>query len=484
MTTASTEPTAIHHTPLLEQPADPRRWLALLVILTGTFVVVLDFFIVNVAIPSMGRSLQASSGAIEWVIAAYGLAYAAGLITAGRLGDLYGRRRMFAVGLALFTLASLGCGAAPNSELLIVARVIQGIAAAIISPQALSLLGILYAGTDRVRAFTAYGLTLGLASVCGQLIGGVLIRADIAGLDWRACFLINVPIGIAALAVMSRLLPESRTGDGGTLDLRGAALLTLALTALLVPLIDGREQGWPVWSWLCLAGSLVLLLVFIWYERWAGMQSRGQLIDPALFRERAFTVGLLTTLTHFAGQTAFFLILALYLQEGRGLAPLTSGLIFTVVAAGFFVTSMCAPALTRRLDRQSLALGALGLACGQALLGVLVAHIGLSGNILLLLPALVFDGAGIGLVIAPLTSTVLAGIAPGHAGAAAGILTAMQQLGAAVGVAAIGIIFYGDLGPSAAPAAYPHAFAASLIYLAVLALAAAMLIQLLPHARK
>ena len=463
--------------------AGVRHWLALPIILAGTFMVTLDFFIVNVAIPLIQRELHTSVASIQFVVAGYGLAYAAGLITAGRLGDRYGRRQVFALGLALFTLASVGCGLAPTATALVVARVAQGIAAALLSPQVLAMLGLLYTGADRARAFTMYGLTLGLAAIGGQLIGGLLIQADVAGLGWRACFLINVPIGAAALLLTPGLLPAARAEGRGRLDLAGAALVTLGMVALVLPLIEGRELGWPLWTWLCLAATAPLLLAFGGYQRRLAARGRAPLIDPALFGDRAFTVGLLTVLVFYAGVASFFLALALYLQQGLGLHALTSGVVFTAAGIGFVTTSMLGRWLTRRLGRQALAAGALGMAVGLVLLRVTVARVGVLGPSALLAPALLVDGAGMGLVMAPLIAAVLAGLAPRHAGAAAGVLTAAQQAGNAVGVALIGLIFYGVLGHPGRPDAYPQAFGASLLYLIVLALAVAALTQLLPRDR-
>jgi EmrB/QacA subfamily drug resistance transporter len=464
--------------------ADWRRWVALPVILSGTFMVTLDFFIVNVAIPSLQAALHAGSAAIQLVVAGYGLALAVGLITAGRLGDLYGRRRVFMLGLAFFTLASAACGLAPTPTLLVVARVVQGLAAALLSPQILAMLGIVYTGEDRARAFTVYGLALGLAAVSGQLIGGLLIAANIESLGWRTCFLINVPVGIAALFLTPRLIPESRAEGRSQLDLVGVALVTLGLAAIVLPLIYGRDQGWPLWTWLSLIVALPLLLAFGGFQRWLSARGRAPLIAPALFGERAFVVGLLTVLAFYAGMASFFLVLALYLQQGRGLSALDAGLTFSALGFGYLATSLYAQRLARRLGRQSLTIGALGMALGLVLLRVTVGQIGMTGPVALLTPALLLDGAGMGMVLAPLTAAVLAGIAPKYAAAAAGVLATMLQVGNALGVAIIGIIFYGAQGQTRSRNAYPFAFDASLIYLIVLAVAVAALLQILPRNRQ
>ncbi|MGI8552543.1 MAG: MFS transporter, partial [Dehalococcoidia bacterium] len=336
-------------------PAAARRWAALPVILAGTFMTILDFFIVNVAIPAMQRDLHAGSGAIEFVVAGYGLAYAAGLITGGRLGDLYGRRRMFALGLALFTLTSAGCGLAPNASVLVIARIGQGLAAALLAPQVLSMLGIVYTGEDRARAFTFYGLVLGLAAVGGQLLGGLLIQADFAGLSWRTCFLINVPIGAVALVLTPRLVPESRAEGCSRLDLIGTALVTLGMVAIVLPLVEGRRQGWPLWAWLGLASALPLLLAFGLYQRRLSARGQTPLVDLTLFGERAFAVGIVAILVFYAGIASFFFVFTLYMQQGRGLDALNSGAIFTPIGLGFCATSMSTRWIANWFGRQSMA---------------------------------------------------------------------------------------------------------------------------------
>ncbi|MFB6710695.1 MULTISPECIES: MFS transporter [unclassified Streptomyces] len=452
--------------------------LALPVILAGTFMVVLDFFIVNVAIPAVQSELGASTAQVQLIVAGYGLAYACGLITAGRLGDIFGRRRLYVIGLLLFTAASLVCGIAPDAPVLVLARVAQGIGAAVLSPQVLTILGVTYTGASRARAFTAYGLVLASASVGGQLIGGALIQADVAGLGWRSCFLINVPIGAAALLLTPKLISESRAEGASRLDIPGMVLVTLGLVAVVLPLVEGREAGWPAWTWVCLILAVPFLGAFLLHQRRLSASGGSPLLDPGLFRQRAFTVGLLAVIVFYSGMASFFLVLALYLQQGRGLSALDSGLTFTVMGVGFFVTSVSGRRLGAWLGRQALALGGVLIAVGQLLLFLTVSRIGVEGNIWLLAPALLLDGAGMGMVMAPLNSTVLAGIPPRLAGAASGVLTTMMQVGNALGVALIGIIYYGSV--DAAPASAADGLDAGLVYLAALALVLVVAIQLLP----
>jgi EmrB/QacA subfamily drug resistance transporter len=455
--------------------AGASRWAPLPIVLAGIFMVVLDFFIVNVTLPSIQSRLHASSGAIEWVVAGYGLTSAVFLITAGRLGDRFGRRRVFCAGLALFTLSSAACGLAPTPEVLVLARLAQGCAGALLTPNVLSLIGVLYDGVDRARALSAYGMTLGLAAVSGQLIGGILVQANIAGLGWRSCFLINVPIGAAALAFATRTIPESRVANPGRPDLAGTALVTAGLTAIVLPLVEGRQHGWPLWTWLSLAAAPVILGAFAVQQRRLARRGGSPLLMPGLFRAPGFTSGLLAQLVFWCGQASFFLVLALYLQLGRGMTPLQAGLVFTILAAAYLAASLRAPALTQAYGRRVLAIGALTLACGHAALLASVVIVGTGGTVAALIPGLVLVGAGMGLGITPLATIIMAGMRPEQAGATSGVLATMQNVGNAVGVAVIGVVFFG-----AASSGLADAFKLSLGLLAATLLAVVALTRLLP----
>jgi EmrB/QacA subfamily drug resistance transporter len=463
--------------------------LTMAVLMAGTFVFVLDFFIVNVAIPSTQAELGATDGQIQLVVAAYAIAIASLLILGGRLGDLFGRRRIFMIGLGLFTASSALCGAAPRIDLLLGGRVLQGIGAALFAPQVLSIIGVTFAGEERRRAVTTYGLVLGLAAAGGQLIGGVLIALDLLGLDWRACYLVNVPIGIAALALAPAALAES-TATGAQrsttpvpraaaerLDLLGAALAGAALVAVVLPLVEGRREGWPLWTFVCLAAAVPLALAFALRQRRLAASGGSPLVHPELFRERAFTVGVLTSVVFYAGMASFFLVLAVYLQEGCGLSALDSGLVFTALAAGYLVASAGAEALAPRFGRQVLAAGGVVRTTALTGLALTVAAIGTGGSPLLLVPALAIDGIGMGLLTAPLVGTVVGAMDPRHAGAASGVLSTAQQIGNTVGVAAVGALFYGAIGPHGD---YAGAFELALVAVAAVCLAVAALVQLLP----
>ncbi|OJU80879.1 MAG: MFS transporter [Solirubrobacterales bacterium 70-9] len=445
--------------------------------MAGTFVFVLDFFIVNVAIPSTQAELGATDSQIQLVVATYAIAIASLLILGGRLGDLFGRRRLFTLGIALFTASSALCGAAPGITTLLVGRVLQGIGAALFAPQVLSIIGVTFAGDERRRAVTTYGLVMGLAAAGGQLVGGALIALDLFGLDWRACYLVNVPIGLAALVIAPRALAESWAAVGERLDLLGAALAGATLVAIVLPLVEGRNEGWPPWTFASFAGAVPLALAFALRQRRLAAAGDAPLVHPELFRERAFTVGVLTSVVFYAGMASFFLVLAIYLQEGCGLSALDSGLVFTALAAGYLVASAGAEVLAPRFGRQVLAAGGVVRATALTGLALTVAAIGTGGSPLLLVPTLAVDGIGMGLLTAPLVATVVGGMDPLHAGAASGVLSTAQQVGNTIGVAAIGALFYGAIGPRGD---YAGAFELALVAVAAVCLAVAALVQLLP----
>jgi EmrB/QacA subfamily drug resistance transporter len=445
-------------------------WAALPVLLAGAFMVVLDFFIVNVALPSIATELGAGESSLEWVVAGYGLTFAAFLITAGRLGDGLGRRRVYAIGLGLFTVASLACGLAPSPTTLVIARIAQGVAGAIVMPQVLAIIGVTYRGSDYVRAVSIYGVVLGLAAVSGQLIGGALVET----VGWRSCFLINVPVGLAALA-LTRVVPETRDERGAKLDVAGASILAAGLAAILLPLIEGRQLGWPLWTWISLAVSPVLLGVFLTRQHRLIREGQTPLLDLSLFRERAFSAGLATQLFLACAQASFFVYLALYLQLGRGLGPLESGLVFTIIAVAYVAVSGPAPQLAQRYGRSVVAIGGTSLALGLALLALAVAELGTGGSLLAFAPGLALAGTGIGLCFTPLTSTVLANVATARAGSASGALSTTQQIGFALGVAVTGVIYF-----DAADDGVGHAFELSLIQLAVVAAGIVVASRMLP----
>jgi MFS family permease len=366
---------------------------------------------------------------------------------------------------------------------LIVARLLQGVAAALISPNVLAIIGVAYQGPERVRALTVYGMVIGFAAAGAQLIGGALVQADIAGAGWRTVFLINLPVGLAAMLLAPAVLPDARASrEGAQIDLVGTVLVTTGLTALLLPLVEGRQQGFPEWTWLSLGAAPILLAGFVVHQLRLSRAGGRPLLEPRLFRARSFSAGLVTQLAFWSGMASFFVVLALYLQEGRGLNALQAGLVFTILASAYLVTSLRAPRLTLRYGRRLILVGALTLAAGYALLllGVRLAD-GVDGLVwvALLVPGLALAGAGMGLCITPLVATVLSSVQPEHAGAASGILSTVQQLGNALGVAVTGLIFFGAL--TSAQGGYSSAFELALGEFVILLIGVAALSRLLPR---
>lgn len=454
---------------------EPFRRGPLAVLLTGTFLIVLDFFVVNVALPSVQRDLDADNTALEWLVAGYGLTFGGLLLLSSRLADRWGRRRMFSLGVGLFVLSSAACGFAPDVDTLLAARLVQGAAAAAIGATVLALIGDVYAGSQRVRALGAYATVMGVAAASGQLVGGLLIHLDLAGSGWRAIFLVNVPLGLAALAAAPRLLPDPKV-DAPLPDATETVMVVGSLTALVLPLIEGQRLDWPLWTWLCLAGAVVLGGLAA--GRGRTLRSRGipPLVDLAPLRARPVAAGMLGLAVLFTGMAAYFLVLALYLQDGRGLGALASGAVFTAVAVPYMVGSGSAAALLGRYGaRTAIAGAALVFGAGHGLLLLAVAEVGVGGSVLWLLPGLVVGGVGMGVALSSLVGVVMGSVEPRHAGTVSGTSSTVQQLGNAVGVALVGIVFFGRLDQGMG-----DAFEASLVYLVATTVAVAVAAAFLP----
>ncbi|MBV9856485.1 MAG: MFS transporter [Streptosporangiaceae bacterium] len=430
-----------------ERPA-ANRWLVLAVILTAVFMQLLDTTITMVGVPSIQNSLHSSFGEIQLVVAGYMLAFACVLVTGGRLGDSYGRKRMFLWGMLGFTAASAACGAAPDALTLICSRVAQGMFSGLMFPQVLGIIQVVFSKAQRPKAIGLYGATIGLATILGPVTGGGLIELNIAGAGWRSIFFVNVPIGLAALALGVAIIPESKAA-ASRIDLPGAALLGSGLFLLVLPLVIGRDEGWPAWSFACMAVSPFVLAAFAAYERGRTRRESDPLIDVRLFRQRPFTLGLVATLVFFTGIPSFFMILLLTLQEGLGYSPVKAGAVTLGFAAALAIGSARSAAVTRRLGGRVLLLGCGLMITGQlAVIGVMYwAGTALHGWQLLL--PMFIAGAGGGFFIAPVTGVVLAGISARHAGSASGALATAQQVGAALGIAVAGVIFFGFLGLNA-----------------------------------
>jgi EmrB/QacA subfamily drug resistance transporter len=441
----------------------------LLVILAGAFMVVLDFFIVIVALPSIAADIAATPGQLQLIVAGYGIANAAGLIAGGKLGDLFGRRQMFLAGMALFGITSVACGLATSGLMLVLMRFAQGASGALLHPQVLALLGLNFPGAKRARAFAAYAMAMGLAGVMGQLLGGALIEWNFAGSGWRACFFINAPIALAAIALGLHLLErDSPARSARRIDVWGMVLTAASLSCLIVPLTYGREALPASWNLGLLVAAAALFAIFAISQRRRSMAKLSVMIPPELLSMRLFRLGVGTVLVFYAGIASFYFVLGLHLQTALGSSPLHSGLVFALLGAAFFAASMGGSALGRRLKRPLVELGALVLILGH-LAQAAVAFKGL-GIAAMLLP-LAIEGAGIGLIMAPLVSLALSRTPPQHAGVAAGVLSTMQSTGNALGVTMVGLAYLAGLWLPAGVEPAHARLAGALGLLALLALA-------------
>lgn len=410
-------------------------------LLIGPFLSQLDFFITNVALPTIDRDLTAPAAALELIVAGYGTAYAVLLVLGGRLGDRYGRRRMLLCGLAGFTLMSLLCGLAPNVAFLIIARVLQGAAAALITPQVLATFQAALHGEIRARAIARYAAAGGLASAVGQLVGGLLIQADIAGTGWRPIFLVNVPIGITALIMVRRTVPGTRAPRALGVDGPGTTLLALVLVFLLVPLTEGSTLGWPAWTWAMLAAAPIAAFAFVFVERRTEARGRVPLLPPSLLRIPSVHRGLLAAVPFFMGFGAFMFVFALTVQDGLHADPLRAGLAITPMAVAYFVTSLFTPRLIARFGRRLLTTGMILQTAGLAALILAVAPAWPSVSLLSLAPGLILAGAGQAVAFGTVFRTVLAQVPAESAGVGSGVLVTVQQASLALGVAALGSLF-------------------------------------------
>ncbi len=450
--------------------ADTRRWLALAVLLTGTLLPPLDFFIVNVALPAMQGSLQASASITQLVVSVYAGAYAVTLILGGRLGDLYGRKRVFIAGMTGFGAASALCGLAPSAEVLIVGRFLQGVTAAVMAPQSLASIHAIFPAGEKARALSLYGLTIGLAAVAGQALGGVLVSSDVLGLGWRAVFLINLPIILLAVPAAVLWVRESRLEQAARLDVAGALLLAAGLLSLVVPLIEGRERGWPWWCVATLGLSAPLLLTFWRYEQRLERAHGMPLILPSLLTPSGLRRSLVATF-FFYSIAPFFLVFAIYGQSGLGHGAMAAGLAVLPVGLGFLLGPLCTASVARRLGSNTAAFG-----MSLEVLGLLLAA-GLAWwdtPPWLPLPLLLI-GVGQGLALPAVVRLNVDQVDARWAGLASGLVNATLQMSAALSTAVIGGLFF-TLAPLGADAAQVKAgFAsAALAMAACLGLAAAL----------
>jgi EmrB/QacA subfamily drug resistance transporter len=445
-----------------------RRWIAMAVLLIAGFMNLIDVTIVNVALPSLQAGLGATSSEIEWVVAAYIMAFAIGLLPFGRLGDMLGRRRIFLLGVGAFTIASTLCGLAPSIETLIAARVLQGIGGAMMTPQTLAIAQVIFPPKERAAAFALFGVTAGLAAVSGPLIGGLLINADIMGLTWRPIFLVNIPVGLFAILAGLKFIPSMAGSRDVGIDVGGIALAALTLLLVVFPLIEGREVGWPFWIFGLMAASIPAAWLFVrWQYRQASVGAP-QLLPVTLMTNVNFMAGVLMASLFFSAVPGFFMVFAVFLQTGFGLTPLQSGLTTVPFSAGVFLASMVSGKLGPRWQRQRIFVGSMMLFCAMLWLQFLVGGLDDTVRSIMLLPPLLTAGLGLGTAVSPLFQLALANVPNRDAGSASGGVQSFQQVGGAMGVAIMGHLFFSrlmqDSGADLANSAYIASLGRALFY--------------------
>jgi EmrB/QacA subfamily drug resistance transporter len=417
---------------------DPVRWLVLAVVLAANIMDLMDATIVNVAGPSIRHAIGGGASTLLWLSAGYTLAFAVFLITGARLGDMFGRRRLFLVGSAGFTVTSAACAAAPSSSVLIAFRVLQGSSGALMIPQGFGMLKEVFDEDEMPKVFGLFGPMMGLSVLAAPILAGALIEANLWSIGWRLVFLINVPVGIAAFAGALRVLPRTIAHPSVRLDTGGMVLLGVALAAIMYPLIQGRADGWPAWTFVALAAGALLVGAFVLWER---RRSGDPLIEPGLLANQTYTSGILVALAFFGAFGGLLLCVSLFAQLGEHFSPIHAGLTLTAMVIGMIIGMGASFALVGRLGRHLLHLGVAIVAAGTVVLAVTVTD-ARAASTLDLAPGLFLIGLGAGMSMGQLFDFILAGVGMDEVGSASGVLEAVQQLSSALGVAALGTIFF------------------------------------------
>ncbi|WP_242886504.1 MFS transporter [Actinomadura litoris] len=424
----------------------PRRWLGLSAILAATLLNLLDSTVVNVAAPAIRADLGGSLAALQWMAAGYTLALAVALLTGGRLGDMFGRRPVLLAGATGFLVASAACAFAWSPATLIGFRVVQGLFAAVMIPQCFGLIRDLFGARDMGKAFALFGPVIGLATILGPVVAGVLVDADLFGTGWRAIFLMNLPVGAYALVVGARVLPApAGTDRSGGMDVAGMLLGGAGMSMLVYPLVQGRELGWPAWSLVLLAGSVPVLALFAVHQRRRGAAGRAPLLRLSVFANRSYSSGVLFVVVFFGLIAGFSLAAGMFLQLGLGYTPLHASLAMASWAVGAFVGSAFGSMAMNSLGRHVLHIGLTLMAAGLAALYAVFEAAGTGLGAWHLAAPLLLFGAGMGMIFVPLFDIIVAGIADHEVGSASAALESVQQLGASLGIAVLGTVFFGTM---------------------------------------
>ncbi|MCX8131707.1 MAG: MFS transporter [Clostridia bacterium] len=426
-----------------------RRWISLAIVLVAVFMDLLDSTIVGLAIPVIQRDIGTSLTLMQWVIAAYSISLSILLIVGGRLGDIFGRKRIFILGVAGFILASAICGCAQNAVILIGARAMQGGMAALMIPQVLSIIHILFPPKERGIALGIYGGVVGLATISGPLIGAFLIHGNLFSLGWRTIFLINIPIGIVTLICTIIFIEESKSSKAMRLDIIGMVIVTAGLLLFVYPLIQGGEEGWPIWSFLMIIISIPIFAVFALYEKHIARQTGSPLVVVGLFKQKSFVAGLLVNLCIFSAISAFFFTFGVYWQIGMGFSTVNAGLTSLAWSISVIIISGTSVRLVTKFGRKLIRTGVVLLIAAMAGMIITVLKKGISIGSWNMIPLMVIGGLGIGLIAPVLTNIILGSVRNDDVGSASGIINTVTQMGNGIGVALVGVVFFGVLANQA-----------------------------------
>ena len=465
--------------------ADGHGWRAVSIVLVGAFMALLDTTIVNVALPSIRTGLHASSASLEWIVSGYALAYGLSLVPGGRAGDRFGHKRLFLIGLTIFTLASVACGISQTEGEIVAARIVQGLGAGLFFPSISATIQHAFTGPARSKAFGVLGAVIGVSTAVGPLLGGVIIAAAGTHDGWRWVFLVNLFIGAVAIPMAAWRLPKATTYTRRGFDPVGLSLLTAGLLLLLIPLVEGQEDGWPAWTWICFGACVVAFALLAWWEGRADKRGADPLLKPGLLRQTSFSAGAIFALAFFGGFSSIFFTLSILWQEGLAHSALITGVVIAPYSVGTLVAAANSDKLSARMGRMVLVLGCSLLLVGLALV-ILVIHLTSPDvNGWAMIGPLLLAGLGTGMTIAPNQDFVLATVPRQEAGTAAGILSTSQRVGTAVGIGIIGTVLFGSLklvpGPHAVASAFSHSSQLALLANLGFVLVALILVLALPR---
>jgi EmrB/QacA subfamily drug resistance transporter len=466
-------------------PSRRAAWLGFIVVIAASVMDLLDSTIAQTAAPAIRRDLGGSYAAIEWISAAYTLAMAVMLMLGSRLGDVLGRRRVLLIGIGGFVGASVLCALAPSANALIGARALQGAVAAMMVPQGFGLIRELFGDEGQQKAFGVFGPVMGMAAIAGPLVGGGLVNLDVLGTGWRAIFLVNVPLGLAAIAAGRRFLPKTApTTPGLRLDAPSVTLAMVGGFALVYPLIQGREQGWPAWSFALLAGGVVTLAAFGWLQSRRARQGRAPLVEPSILKRRAYVAGLAVVLGFIGAMGGMMIALNVMFQTGLGLSPLACAVATVAIPVTAIGGSITSSALLAKIGRTTMHIGIVVMAIGLIVADMVMRSAGGGVTAWDLAGPLAITGFGMGMVFVPMFDVILAGVAPHELGSASGLLESIQQLAMSIGIAAVGTVLFDSVGRGHGPVAFVGASDHALLMAVAFLVAACAAVFWLPkHAR-